>query len=334
MSKYLLLIVLPAVLFSCKSKKVSLAVNDEKVNISDFLEFFQPMKLPYQVTDTILKRKEPETSVINYKLFTRLVPDTILTHLFGKDQHPHLYAIGKVSVPGAENYLFVKGAAKDRRALYILCFDRKNRFAAARPVLYSDNEPGVTGQAGMDNKYTLTILHQRKASGGQVLYHKDAYVFNAETGFILILTESNETRTKISPVYNPIDTLPRKHKFSGDYAQDKRNIVAIRDGKDPSRFWFFVHFEKDDGTCKGELKGEAKFVAPGVARYRAYSDPCAIEFTFIPEGVSLKEQGGCGVHRDIKCFFEGYFGKRRPDHRPDGRKARPDDHQKIKVNET
>lgn len=313
MSKYLLLIVLPAVLFSCKSKKVSLAVNDEKVNISDFLEFFQPMKLPFQVTDTILKRREPETSVIHYKLFTRLIPDTILTRLFGKDQHPRLYAIGKVSVPGAENYLFVKGTIRDRRALYVLCFDKKNRFAAARPVLYSDNEPGVTGQAGMDNKFTLTILHQRKAADGQVFYHRDAYVFNGEAGFILILTETNETRTKILPVYNPIDTLPRKHKFSGDYAQDKRNIVAIRDGKDPSRFWFFVHFEKDGGTCKGELKGEAKFVAPGVARYRAYSDPCAIEFTFIPEGVSLKEQGGCGVHRDIKCFFEGYFEKRKVD---------------------
>ncbi|HEV9036965.1 MAG TPA: hypothetical protein VGQ51_10100, partial [Puia sp.] len=81
-------------------------------------------------------------------------------------------------------------------------------------------------------------------------------------------------------------------------------------------FLFFVHFEKDDGTCKGELKGEAKFVSPGVARYRSYSDPCAIEFTFIPEGVSLKEIGGCGVHRDIRCYFEGYFERRKTAHGP------------------
>ena len=325
MSKYLLLIAL-VLLYSCKSKKVSLAVNDEEVNISDFLEFFQPMKLPYQVTDTILKRKEPEAAVINSKLFARFTPDSIVTHLFGKDQHPHFFAIGKISVPKAENYLFVKATTSQRRALYVLCFDKENHFAAARPILYSDNEPGVTGTAGMDNKYTLTIQHQRKASDGQILYHKDAYVFNGDAGFMLILTESNETRTKIAPVYNPIDTLARKHKFSGDYAQDKRNIVAIRDGKDASRFWFFVHFEKDGGTCKGELKGEAKFVAPGVARYRAYSDPCAIEFTFIPEGISLKEQGGCGVHRDIKCFFEGYFERRKGEKKVEKKK--------IKVNET
>jgi hypothetical protein len=310
MVKNLLLFVLPLLMIACKEKKVSLATNDEKVNISDFLEFFQPLKLPYQVTDTILKRKEPEASVINGKLFTRFVPDSIVSHLFGKE-HPHFYAIGKVAVPDAEKYVFVKATAGTRRALLLLVFDKKDHFAASRPVIYGDNEPGVSGQMTMDGKYTVTILHQRKASDGQILYHKDAYFFNGDAGLMLILTESNESKPKIVPVYNPIDTLPRKHKFSGDYAQDKRNIVAIRDGHDASRFQFFVHFEKDDGTCKGELKGEAKFIGPGVARYRAYSDPCAIEFTFIPEGVSLKELGGCGVHRDIKCFFEGYFEKHR-----------------------
>jgi hypothetical protein len=315
MSKYLLLIVLPVILVSCKGKKVSLADNDEKVNISDFLEFFQPMKLPYQVTDTILRRKEPETSVINGKLFSRFVPDSIIGRLFGKD-HPHLYAIGKISVPDAEKYLFVKATGKDRRALYILVFGKKDHFAAARAALYSENETGATGQATMDAKYTLTLQHQRKASDGQVYYHKDAYIFNADAGLMLILTETNEGKTRIAPVFNPIDTLQRKHKFSGDYSQDKRNIVAIRDGHDASRFQFFIHFEKDNGSCKGELKGEAKFIGPGVARYRAYSDPCAIEFTFIPEGVSLKELGGCGVHRDIKCFFEGYFVKRKSKEKP------------------
>jgi hypothetical protein len=326
MKKCLLLVVLSSLLAgalcSCKSKKVSLATNDDKVNLSDFLDFFQPLKLPYVVTDTILHGKEPEADVINYGLFTRLVPDTILFHLFGKTSHPHLYAIGKIKVPDEESYLFVKAVAKDRRALYILCFDKKNRFAAARPVLYSDNESdvrrGVTGRAEMDSKYTLTLLHQRRTADGTIIYHKDAYVFNEDTGLLLILTESNEAKSRIPPVYDPIDTLPRKHKFSGNYyqssgnhTQDKRNLVAIRDGRDPSRFLFFIHFEKDEGTCNGELKGEAKFVSPGIARYRSYSDPCALEFSFGSVGVSIKETGGCGVHRDIKCFFEGYYERRK-----------------------
>jgi hypothetical protein len=326
MKKCLLLVALTLGLFACKNKKVSLAINDEKVNVSDFLEFFQPLKLPYGVTDTILRRKEPDAAVINYSLFTRLIPDTILLHVFGKTAHPHLYAIGKIRAPDAESYLFVKAVSGDRKALYILCFDKKNHFGAARPVLYSDESNvrgsdvrgGVSGRADMDSKYTLTLLHQRKAAGGTIVYHKDAYVFNEDTGLLLILTESNETKNKVPPIYDPIDTLARKHKFSGDYyqssgnyAQDKRNVVAIRDGKDPSRFLFFIHFEKEEGTCNGELKGEAKFVSPGIARYRSYSDPCALEFSFGSAGVSIKETGGCGVHRDIKCFFEGYYERRK-----------------------
>ncbi|HEY4291127.1 MAG TPA: hypothetical protein VGN00_28695 [Puia sp.] len=310
MNKYLWLIVLSALFFSCKSKKVSLGENDEQVDIPGFLEVIQPLKLPYQVTDTIFRHKEPEASAINNKLFTRLVPDTVLTRWFGKDGHPRLYAIGKVKVPKQETYLFVKGTTKDRRVLYILCFDKKDRFSAARPILYSDNESNYRGQASMDAKYTLTVTRQRKGADGQSLFKRDAYIFSEESGFILILTESNEKTTKIPPVYNPIDTLSHKHKFSGDYAQDKRNFVSIRDGRDPSRFLFFIHFEKQDGTCNGELKGEAKFSSPGVAHYKSYSDPCAIDFSFGSGGITLKEQGGCGVHRDIKCFFEGYYERR------------------------
>lgn len=322
MNKCLLLILLPLLLLSCKGRKVSLAVNDEKVDISDFIEFFQPLKLPYGVTDTILRRKEPETEVINYRLFTRFVPDSVLTRLFGKDAHPRLYAIGRVSVPDAESYVFIKGTLKDRRALYLVCFDKKNRFAAARPILYSDNEPGVTGRADMDARYTLTLLHERKAADGEIIYHKDAYAFNEDTGLLLILTETNETSSRVPPVYDPIDTLPRRHRFSGDYAQDKRNLIAIRDGRDASRFLFFIHFEKDDGACKGELKGEARFVGSGTARYRSSSDPCAIEFSFGSEGVSIKEIGGCGVHRDIKCFFEGYYERRKTTKKTEHTKAR------------
>ncbi|HEV2478749.1 MAG TPA: hypothetical protein VGS79_03770 [Puia sp.] len=335
MKKCLLLVVLSALLAgalcSCKNKKISLAANDDKVNIADFLAFFPPLKLPYAVGDTILRRKEPEADVINYSLFTRLIPDSILLHLFGHTTHPHLYAMGKIRVPDAESYLFVKAVARDRRALYILCFDKKDRFGAARPVLYADESDvraGVTGRAEMDNKYVLTLLHQRRTAEGIIVYHKDAYVYNEDTGLLLILTESNEAKNKIPPVYNPIDTLPRKHKYSGDYYQssgnpavDKRNLVAIRDGRDGSRFLFFIHFEKEEGTCNGELKGEAKFVSAGVARYRSYSDPCALEFSFGSEGVSIKETGGCGVHRDIKCFFEGYYERRKTTKgRSDGQK--------------
>jgi hypothetical protein len=310
MSKTLLLTVVAGLFFSCKSKPTSLSGEDVKVDIHDVIAFFQPLKLPYQVTDTILRRKEPEASIISYKVFTQVVPDSVLMKLFGRELRPKLYAIGKVTVPKGESYLFIKAVAAARRALYVVCFNKENKFAAARTVLYSDNEPGASGIAAMDAKYTLTLTHQRRASDGQVYFKKDAYIFNEDNGFMLILTESNEAKNRIPPIYNPIDTFPHKHKFTGDYMQDKRNIISIRDGKDASHILFFVHFEKDEGTCKGELKGEAKFISANTARFRSSGDPCTVDLTFNPSGVSMKELEGCGNHRDIKCFFEGYFERR------------------------
>jgi len=311
MNKFLLLAVLTGLFFSCKSKPTSLAGEDVKVDVHDFIEYFQPIKLPYQVGDTILRRKEQEASLISYKVFTQLAPDSVLTKLFGKELKPKLYAIGRVTVPKGESYLFVKAATTSRRALYIVCFNKANKFAAARPVLYSDNESGTSGITSMDAKYTLTLTHQRRASDGQLYFKKDAYIFNEDNGFMLILTESNEAKNRVPPIYNPIDTFPRKHKFTGDYAQDKRNIISFRDGRDPSHILFFVHFEKDDGTCKGELKGDAKFISASTARFRGSSgDPCTVDFTFGSAGVTMKELEGCGNHRDIKCFFEGYFERR------------------------
>ncbi|HEV2354376.1 MAG TPA: hypothetical protein VGR89_09040 [Puia sp.] len=323
MNKLLLLVLLCVLAWSCKSRKRSLSgIDDGKLTAQEFIDYFPSLALPYAVTDTILRRKEPESSAININLFQRLLPDSLLTHYFGSAK-PRLYAVGKIGVPKGETYVFVKCVGRDRRMLYLLCFDRKARYAAARPVLYADNTAGTWGEAAMDARYVLTVSHYRKAPDGIVYHSTDDYVYNNDPGrFNLILTESNENKAKAQPVYDPIDTLPRKHKYSGDYSQDKRNLIAVRDGRDASRFYFFIHFEKDNGECKGELKGEAKFVSARVARYRSYSDPCAIEFDFDGGGLSIKELGGCGVHRDIKCFFEGYFDRRRnPRSRAAGKRA-------------
>lgn len=310
MNKFLLLVIFPVLLVACKSKKTSLASDDETVSVADFKEFFQPLALPYQVTDTIFKHKDPESAAINLKIFTRLVPDSVITKFFGKEVKPKLHAVGRVSVPKNETYLFVKATSGSRRVLYVVCFDKHDNFAAARPVIYADNETGYSGSAGMDGKYTLTVMHQRKGPDGQLLFKRDAYVFNESAGFLLILTESNEAKMKVPPVYNPIDTLSHKHKFTGDYMQDKRNFISVRDGRDASHILFFVHFEKDEG-CKGELKGDAKFISANVARFHSNGDPCTVEFSFQTGGVTMKEIDGCGNHRDIKCFFEGYYEKRR-----------------------
>src|ERR1700744_5235414 len=110
MNKYLLLIVLSVFVFSCKSKKGSPGHDaEEEMTVPEFIQSFPVLPLPYTVTDTILRRKDADAALIHYSLFSRLLSDTLLTRYFGKEVKPRLYRVGKISVPKAETYLFVKG---------------------------------------------------------------------------------------------------------------------------------------------------------------------------------------------------------------------------------
>ena len=47
-----------ALMTGCKHKKKPSMSGEEAVQVSDFIEFFQPVKLSYQLADSILPRKE------------------------------------------------------------------------------------------------------------------------------------------------------------------------------------------------------------------------------------------------------------------------------------
>ncbi len=308
MKKCLLFIALPVLLLSsCRNKKPSLT-DDTSVDIHDFIDFFQPLKLPCQFTDTALSHREQETMRIGNKSFSQFVPDTVLSRYFGKLQ-PRLYAFGRAGEKKMETYLFVKAVTSVKKAVYLLCFDKDHHFATGMPLMFSDDNNRYGWLVSMDPKYTISVTRRRKSADGQPLYKRDAYVYS-DGNLILILTESNESSAKSLPIINPIDTLSHKHKFTGDYRQDSRNLISVRDGKDPSHVLIFVHFEKDNGNCKGELKGRARFINATTAQYHSASDPCVVEFSFGTNTVRMKELEACGSHRDIKCFFEGVYRKR------------------------
>src|SRR6188474_1144070 len=101
LKKYSLFLFFIILLVACKSKKPSLS-GDEPVEIEDFIEFFPDTKLPYQVADSTLLKKEKDSLLISYKVFTQFVPDTILHKIFGKNAKPKIYPMGKVE--GDETY--------------------------------------------------------------------------------------------------------------------------------------------------------------------------------------------------------------------------------------
>lgn len=298
------------VMAGCKHKKKPSLSGEDPVEVTDFIAFFEPVNLSYQFTDTILQKKGNDSLLISYKIFTRFVPDSVLSKLYGNGVKPTIYALGKAEVSKAETYLFVKTATNDNKAVFILSFDNKNQFITAMTALRPDNN-NATGQSFiMDKKYTITKTVTLKNADGNISEGKDVYVLNVKTkNFMLIMTDA--LNDKVTEIINPIDTLPRKNKLSADYVNGKMNLVSIRDGRRNGRISFFIHFEKNSGECTGELKGEAILKSPTTAEYREDGDPCVLNFIFRSTTVTLNEKEGCGSRRGLNCAFDGSFARKK-----------------------
>jgi hypothetical protein len=298
------------ILAGCKTKKKPVLSGEEPVAVADFIDFFQPVSLPYQLADSILERKEKDSSLISNKVFNQIVPDSILNSLYGKGGKPKIYALGRVDVSKTETYIFVKTITIDKKVLFILCFDNKQKFIAALPVLQPDNNKATQQSVSMDRNYSITKKVLLKNADASINEGKDVYSLNSDTKkFMLIMTDA--LTDKVTELVNPIDTLSRKSKYSADYTNGNMNLVSIRDGRKSDRVTFFIHFEKKNGECTGELKGEAMFKTPTIAEYRENGDPCVLKFIFSSASVALKEEEGCGSRRGLDCAFDGSFARKK-----------------------
>ncbi|HEV8286702.1 MAG TPA: hypothetical protein VGQ09_20475 [Chitinophagaceae bacterium] len=317
---WLIALISVVILFACKNKKKISLSGEDPVDIADFIESFEPINLPYQIADTSVPKKRKDSVLISYKVFTHLVPDTILNKVFGKGVKPKIYPMGRISAPNESNYLFVKALSSDRKAILIICFDKKNNFITGMPVLQPDANPATQQFFSIDKRYTLSKSIFRKNRDGTISEGKNVYVLNESSkSFMLIMTDALDEQTV--ELINPIDSFSRKNKYSGDYVKDKLNLVSVRDNKRPGRMTFFVHFERKN-NCTGELKGEAGFTSANTAVYRAAGDPCVLQFNFTSSSVTMIEKEGCGSHRGLDCVFGGTYPKKRESKKKELKKSK------------
>ena len=305
-----LVLVSAIALFSCKDKKTTSLSGEAPVDVMDFMGFFRHMDLPVIISDTTLDEQLSDSLLISPSVFHTFVPDSVLNKDFGKNE-PKIYPLGKTKEKGKETYLFVKAVHGPKRVAYVICFDRKNKYLTALPlvkVVAGDNY--ISAYGSLDKKFQITTYRERKNKPGEISFKRNVFIYNdVSNDFTLIVTEPGQEVSE--DVVNPIDTFSQKNKFAGDYQVDKRNFISFRDSHKPSEIIFFTHFEKNKGECKGELKGTARFVSPRIAQYKENGNPCTLEFTFNVSSVAMKEVEGCGSYRDIKCFFEGVFPKKK-----------------------
>jgi len=282
-------------------------LGDEKVHVSDFIDFFQTLKPPIQLGDTLLLKKEKDSLLISHKVFTQFMSDSVFRPVFAKGVNPKIYPLGKTISNDGETYLFLKAITNDKKAMYVIAVDKKKKFQAALTALRMDQSNITRQSLSIDRSMGITKSIIRKNADGTVSEGKDVYVFEpGSRKFILVMTDALEE--KPAELLNPIDTLSRKQKYTADYGTGKKNLVSIRDGRKNDRLSFYIHFEKNDGKCVGELKGEAIIKSTTTAEYRIDGDPCILKFRFSSGAVTLQEES-CGARRGLNCLFDGTYSR-------------------------
>jgi hypothetical protein len=206
-------------------------------------------------------------------------------------------------------YLFITKSNGKQQSIIAIYFNPKGQYLGHLLLIDSRQiKSGYRQSAKIDARYNINIITEHTLPNGEVWAGEQIYYFDPTGLPIMAVTNTNEDLSN-EILGNPIDSMPRKHKYSGDYSADKKNLVSIRDGRTDKSLNFFIHFSKRQGNCVGELKGEADWVNKNMAVFRDSKSPCVIEFHFADRKINIKEVNGCGSYRDIKCLFEGSFPK-------------------------
>lgn len=288
-------------LWSCNSGKT-----DEKgFSYERFAELFPPEQATYQLTDADLQTNK-DTTAIRSEEFAKFISDSVKKKLFGKPGKVKYIALARVKAPEKTSYYIVKAISGAKRVALLLPFTN-DQFDVVFPFLIPDSDPSTTQTSTIDKSKAIIKGVSQKKSGGDVAEGREVYQYVPEAKqFTLLVTNP---LNNIAEVINPIDTLPRKHKFSGDYLKDKKNFVSIRDGRSSNELLLFIRIEK--GDCTGEIKGTLLLTSSTKAVYRQGGDPCDLSFQFGSNSVTVKEGGACGSRRGLDCSFDGTYNRKK-----------------------
>jgi hypothetical protein len=273
-----------------------------------FSEGFKTALLPYQLTDTGLLRNSDTTSVKSPQ-FVQFISDSIRTKIFGKGTKVKYVPLVKISAGEDVTYYIIKASGGGRKAALMLVFN-KDQFGNLFPFLIPDGSALTTQLSLIDKTASISRMITQRRPNNIATEGKEVFVYDAASKqFSLILV--NPLNNDNAAIINPIDTLPRKHKFSGDYLKNAKNFVSIRDGRYPNQLLVFIHMEKQEPECSGELKGELLLTSPTAAIYRQAGDPCIMSFRFGSNAITVREDEGCGSHRSLECTFDGTYTRKK-----------------------
>jgi hypothetical protein len=308
--RYLSNLLILLALIGCAETKTDLSGNTP-LKINDFNAAFKNIDLPIRINDTNLVAFT-DTVEIGRKALAQFLPDSVVDAIAPKVlKNASIFTVGKIEKE-TEYYLLLNNKDAKKQTVSVITFSKKNVFLGYQILTQFDlTQKGSQfyGKTLLINKEPTFLIEENKLDPEQGLTHEKKGWAYTEQGFRLIYLDAN-IKPAQKAILNPIDTLPTLNTYSGDYARDKKNFISLRDFGDANKYQFFLHFEKKEGSCVGELKGLLNF-NKNQATYSEKGDPCTIQFTITGNIIKIKEDGNCGNHRNMTCYFNDSYDKKR-----------------------
>jgi hypothetical protein len=308
--RYLSNLLILLALIGCAETKTDLSGNTP-LKINDFNAAFKNIELPIRINDTNLVAFT-DTIKIGRKALEQFLPDSVVDAIAPKLlKNASIFTVGKIEKE-TEYYLLLNNKDAKKQTVSVIAFSKKNVFLGYQVLTQFDliqKGSQFYGKTLLINKEPTFLIEENKLDPEQGLTNEKKGWAYTDQRFRLIYLDAN-IKPEQKAILNPIDTLPTLNTYSGDYARDKKNFISLRDFGNTNKYQFFLHFEKKEGSCVGELKGLLNFIK-NQATYSEKGDPCTIQFTITGNVIKIKEDGNCGNHRNMTCYFNDSYDKKR-----------------------
>lgn len=297
---------------ACKNSKPDLTGNTP-IKAKEFFGIFKPLPIPFTAYDTNIYAMADSVE-FSPKLLKQFIPDSTYSQLNLKEKD-QLFPVGKIE-KNNENYLVFNQKNNKKIWMHVLVFNKELQYAGYKTLLNNHPANGYLNSININREPTfITGREKINKSTNHILYTRTGWAFSLTAGvFAQVVTDTNEDEQKNNTIINPIDTFKANNKYSGDYIKNNKNFISLRDGKNENEYLFFIHFEKNNAACVGELKGTLQLKTKTEGVFAVNGDPCVIDFTFHGNTIEVKEQGTCGNYRNITCYFDDSFTKRKTSH--------------------
>jgi hypothetical protein len=303
---YWILATVCILLAACNGKDDKKETGGSGFRDTEFSKSFNLLNLKYHISDTALLTMKPGEKPLNLSGKNHF-PDSLTVAFFGKGVKPKFYPLGKAINGDLEVYLVLKAVDGNRHAAFMLCYDGAMNYKDGLLLCASDDNPKTITSATMDKSFNIVMRNELFNSSEDIQVTEKSVIFNPEGFFMDVVNNDSE---KKQVMQNPLDTLPGKGKFAGDYSAGEGNFISIRDGRDTGEIIFFYHFEKGE-ECNREIKDYAKINSKNSARFQKDGDPCVFSMAFNGNQLVLKEDEGCGNYRGLDCTLNGVFTKKK-----------------------